>query len=131
MSNDDQAQDGTYEACLSYLAAKGYVLWGDYSLNPNANDDGTPKNRPAALWLEAQVRGVADHYDTPARTYHPTPNKYSGPHSTETTGGGQRPRWYESGETTGGGLTQKAVNPDSFRDRPSALITHGQQAEAW
>ena len=85
-------QDGTYEACLAYLNAKGYVLWGDYSLNPNNNDDGTPKNRPAARWLEAQVRGVASHYDTPGRTY---------------------------------GAGAGAAN------RPSALITHGQQAERW
>ncbi len=80
-------QDGTYEACLSYLDAKGFVLWGDYSLNPNNNDDGTPKNRPAARWLEAQVRGVASHYDTSANPAPP----YAGPYSSERNGGGQRP----------------------------------------
>jgi len=91
--------DGTYEACLSYLDAKGYVLWGDYSLNPNRNGDGTPKNRSAARWLEAQVRGVADHYDTPERTYAGTHEEhvaeqqkfYAGPYSSERNGGGQRP----------------------------------------
>ena len=101
------SQDGTYEACLSYLDAKGYVLWGDYSLNPNRNGDGTPKNRSAARWLEAQVRGVADHYDT---STHPAP-PYAGPYSTGN-GGWQRP----------------SVSPSV---RPSALITHGQQAERW
>lgn len=79
--------DATYGACLAYLNAKGYVLWGDYSLNPNNNDDGTPKNRPAARWLEAQVRGVADHYDTPDNPAPP----YAGPYSSERNGGGQRP----------------------------------------
>jgi len=95
------SQDGTYEACLSYLDAKGFVLWGDYSLNPNRNGDGTPKNRSAARWLEAQVRGVADHYDTPANPAPP----YAGPYSDERSP--NRP------------------------NRPSALITHGQQAERW
>lgn len=116
-------QDGTYEACLSYLNAKGYVLWGDYSLNPNANDDGTPKNRPAARWLEAQVRGVADHYDTPDRTYHPT-TPYAGPYSTETTGGGHRPAQRVD-------AAHPLWNMDSTQTRPSALITHGQQSERW
>jgi hypothetical protein len=101
-------QDGTYEACLSYLDAKGFVLWGDYSLNPNRNDDGTPKNRSAARWLEAQVRGVADHYDTPANPAPP----YAGPYNTKHSGDWQRP----------------SVSPSV---RPSALITHGQQPERW
>lgn len=95
-------QDGTYEACLAYVNSKGYVLWGDYSLNPNRNGDGTPKNRPAARWLEAQVRGVADHYDTPANPAPPyaatheehvaeQQKFYSGPYSDERNGGGQQP----------------------------------------
>lgn len=91
--------DGTYEACLAYLNAKGHVLWGDYSLNPYKNDDGTPKNHRAAQWLETQVRGVAEYYDTPDN---PAP-AYAGPHSAERNGGvrpsalithGQQPeRW--------------------------------------
>lgn len=108
-------QDGTYEACLAYLDSKGYTLWGDYSLNPDEDGSGHNTNEAAARWLEAQVRGVADHYDTPANpapAYAGTHEEhvaeqqkfYSGPYSTETTGGGKR---------------------------PSALHTHGQQAESW
>lgn len=107
------SQDGTYEACLSYLDAKGFVLWGDYSLNPLTNDDGTPKNRPAARWLEIQVRGVADAFDALNYPYHVDLPRtltdevpYAGPYSTERNGGGHAPR-------------------------PSALVTHGQQAERW
>lgn len=106
MSTDDQ--DGTYEACLAYLNAKGHVLWGDYSLNPNRNDDGTPKNHAAARWLEAQVRGVADHYDTPTRAYE-LPR-------TLTNEAQYRPN------------LKSRPRP---RPRPSALITHGQQPERW
>lgn len=109
--------DGTYEACLAYLDAKGYVLWGDYSLNPNRNDDGSPKNHAAARWLEAQVRGVADHYDTPEA---PAPS-YAGPLSD----GDQR---------TGKHQAAYIMNPAwhfGKSGRPSALITHGQQPERW
>ena len=87
------SQDGTYEACLSYLDAKGYVLWGDYSLNPNRNDDGTHKNHAAARWLEAQVRGVADCYDTSARTYAAGRSTKSGRPSALITHGQQPERW--------------------------------------
>lgn len=112
--------DGTYEACLSYLNAKGHTLWGDYSLNPNEDGSGHYKNEAAAHWLEAQVRGVAEHYDTPTRTYGTASNTeqtalYAGPYSTERNGGGKRPARQA---TAGSG-------------RPSALITHGQQAERW
>lgn len=87
--------DGTYEACLAYVNSKGHVLWGDFMLVPDSD-----RNTEAARWLEKQVRGVADHYDT---ADHPAP-PYAGPYSTERNGGGRR---------------------------PSALITHGQQAETW
>lgn len=85
--------DGTYEACLAYLNAKGHVLWGDYQLNPNRNDDGTPKNYAAARWLEAQVRGVADCYDTSARTYAAERSTKSGRPSALITHGQQPERW--------------------------------------
>ena len=95
MSTHDRTpgDDGTYEACLAYLNAKGHLLWGDYSLNPNRNDDGTPKNHAAARWLEAQVRGVADYYDTPARTYAAGRSTKSGRPSALITHGQQPERW--------------------------------------
>ncbi len=57
------------------------------------NDDGTPKNHAAAQWLEAQVRGVADHYDTPARAYAAGRSTKSGRPSALITHGQQPERW--------------------------------------
>lgn len=117
METNTNDADGTFEACLSYLRTKGHVLWGDYSLNPNEDGSGHYKNEAAARWLETQVRGVADHYDTPTRTYHPA-QPYAGPYSAERSGGGLRP-------------DPKPRPTDTTGGRPSALITHGQQPEAW
>lgn len=114
--------EGTYpsrESSLALTHLEETVMWAVKAVIL----DGV-RNDEAARWLEAQVRGVADHYDTPERTYHPVEPPYRGPYSTETTGGGPRPAQQVD-------AAHPLWNMDSTQTRPSALITHGQQPDRW
>lgn len=131
-----EANDPLYAAALSYLSNRHATLWSDFILPDNII--------PAARWLSSQIQGVAEHYDAPFFTAgtagtKPLTAPYSGPYSTKSTGGGQRPEKEKEKEKTGLAATVAAGRerhngiPDELtgRNRPSALRTHGQQPERW
>lgn len=119
--------DDIRDACEAYLSQKQCTLWADWDIT-------RPDRREKAVdWLAGEIQAVADFYEpepfnydaiqsgmehdvhveiqsqflSTRRTqphYGRPVDAYSGPYSAERNGGGQR---------------------------PSALITHGQQAETW
>lgn len=142
-----ETNDPLYAACLSYLSNRHATLWSDFILPDNII--------PAARWLSAQIQGVAEHYDATDTPFFTTATEpltapydgYSGPYSTEHSGGGRSPRtqpYYErDGQEYAG---QRPFNPlkvleetlkadpdyaTTPRQRPSATATHGQQPERW
>lgn len=73
--------DPLYQAAHAYLTAKNAVLWSDFDISR------PDRRRTAALWLTAQLRGVAEHYTAP------TPfADYAGPYTAEAGGGGLPPQ---------------------------------------
>ncbi len=111
------------QACEDYLSAKNCTLWSDFDIS-------RPERRhAAAVWLEAQIRGVADIYDGGPPIQH-GPDAYNAQRVQELNDGLDRlagslpePAWTEA--------ARQHLALQAERSRPSALVTHGQQPEAW
>lgn len=110
--NPTTTPDPLYDACKSFLDARRCTLWSDFILPDNADK--------AAAWLSDQIQGVAEHYDATQTPFFTTATEpLTTPYDPRTT-------------------LQAAVQADPdytttprTADRPSALVTHGQQPERW